>query len=64
MKKTVTITAAAIVLIVLAATAALFTLGAVAGSHQTCGRVKPAEVRSAGDPHFPNKLQKLARCEH
>jgi hypothetical protein len=63
MKKTVTITAAAIVLIVLAATATLFTLSAVAGSHQTCGRVKPAEIRAAGDPNFPNKLEKLARCE-
>ena len=50
-------------LIVLAAGAALFGLNAAAASHQTCGKVKPAELRRAGDPSFPKKLEKLARCE-
>ena len=63
MKKSLIVTAAAVVLIVLAAGAALFGLNAAAASHQTCGKVKPAELRRAGDPSFPKKLEKLARCE-
>jgi hypothetical protein len=62
-KKSLIITSATAVLIVLAAAAALFTLSAVAGSHQTCGKVNPTELRRAGDPSFPKKLEKLARCE-
>jgi hypothetical protein len=64
LKKTLTITVTAIVLIALAVTATLFTLSAVAGSHQTCGKVKPTQLRAAADPHFATKLQKLARCGH
>jgi len=64
MKKKLLITVAALVLIVLAAGAALFALNGIAGSHQTCGKVKPAELRAAGDPTFPKRLEKLARCEH
>ena len=44
-KKTLTLTVATLVLIALAAIAALFTLRAVADSYQTCGRVKPEELR-------------------
>ena len=62
MKKKLLITTAALVLVVLAAGAALFALNGIAGTHQTCGKVKPAELR-AGDPTFPKKLEKLARCE-
>jgi hypothetical protein len=62
MKKTLTITVTAVVLIALAATAALFTLGAVAGSHQTCGKVNQAQLRAAADPAYAKKLEKLARC--
>jgi hypothetical protein len=61
-KKTLTITVATIVLIVLAATAALFTLSAVAGSHQTCGKVDPAKLRQVADPGYAASLEKLARC--
>ena len=64
MKKILTITVAAVVLIALAATASLFTLSALAGSHQTCGKVNPAELRAAADPDYANKLEKLARCSH
>ena len=63
MKKSLIVTAATVVLIVLAAGAALFALNAGAGSHQTCGKVKPSELRRAGDPSFPKTLEKLARCE-
>jgi type IV secretory pathway TrbL component len=61
-KKTLTITLAAVVLIALAASGALFALNAVAGSHQTCSKVKPSELRVAADPNFAAKLEKLARC--
>jgi len=61
-KKTLIITVATIVLIALVAAGALFTLSAVAGSHQTCGKVDPAELRQAADPHYAAKLEKLARC--
>jgi hypothetical protein len=61
-KKTLIITAAAVVLIVLAAAGALFTLSAVGRSHQTCGKVDPAQLRQAGDPGYAGKLEKLARC--
>ena len=63
MKKTLTITAALVVLVAVAATATLFTLSAFAGSHQTCGKVKPAELRTAGDPALAKKIERLARCE-
>ena len=62
MKKTLIITIATIVLMAAAATAALFTLGAAAGSHQTCGKVNPTELRAAADPNYGQKLEKLARC--
>jgi hypothetical protein len=61
-KKTLTITVATIVLIALAAAGALFTLHAVGGSHQTCGKVDPAQLRKAADPHYAATLEKLARC--
>ena len=61
-KKTLIITAATVVLIVLAAVGALFTLSAIAGSHQTCGKVDPAQLRQAADPAYAAKLEKLARC--
>jgi type IV secretory pathway TrbL component len=64
LKKTLTITVAAVVLIALAASAALFTLSAVAGPHQTCGKVNPAQLRAAADPDYADKLEKLARCGH
>ena len=61
-KKTLTITVATIVLIALAAAGAVFTLSTVARSHQTCGKVDPAQLRKAGDPDYAAKLEKLARC--
>jgi type IV secretory pathway TrbL component len=61
-KKTLTITVATIVLIALAAAGALLTLSAVGGSHQTCGKVDPAQLRKAADPGYAAKLEKLARC--
>ena len=61
-KKTLIITVATVVLIVLAAAGALFTLSAVGGSHQTCGKVDPAQLRQAADPGYAGKLEKLARC--
>jgi hypothetical protein len=64
MKKTLTITVAAVVLIALAATGALFALNAVGSSYRTCGKVNPSELRKPADPDFAKKLEKLARCEH
>jgi hypothetical protein len=61
-KKTLIITAATLVLIVLAAAGALFTLSAVGASHQTCGHVHPAQLRQAADPGYARRLEKLARC--
>jgi hypothetical protein len=61
-KKTLIVTAAALVLIALAAAGALFTLSAVGGSHRTCGKVDPAQLRQAADPRYAAKLEKLARC--
>ena len=61
-KKTLVVTVATIVLIALAATGALFTLSAIVGSHQTCGKVDPAQLRKAADSHYAAKLEKLARC--
>jgi hypothetical protein len=61
-KKTLTITVATIVLIALVAAGALFALSAVAGSHQTCGKVDPAQLRKAAGPGYAAKLEKLARC--
>jgi hypothetical protein len=62
MTKTLTITAATILAIIVAATATLFTLSAVAHSDQTCGRVDTAQLREAADPHYAATLEKLARC--
>jgi hypothetical protein len=62
--KTLPITVATVVLIALAAAASLFTLSALAGSHRTCGRVNPPQLRAAADPDYANKLEKLARCGH
>jgi hypothetical protein len=62
MKKALAITAAVLAAVALAATATLFALGAVRGSHQTCGKVDPAELRAAADPAYAEKLEKLARC--
>ena len=61
-KKTLTITVATLVLVALAAAGALFALSAAARSHQTCGKVDPAELRQAADPGYAAKLEKLARC--
>ena len=62
LKKILTITVAAVVLVAAAATAALFALNAVAGSHRTCGKVKPAELRRPADPDYAKTLERLARC--
>ena len=61
-KKTLTITVAIVASIALAATATLFVLSTAAGSHQTCGKVEPAQLRTAADPDYAKKLEKLARC--
>jgi len=61
-KKTLIATAATLVLIALAATGALFALSALGGSHQTCGKVDPAQLRQVADPHYAANLEKLARC--
>jgi hypothetical protein len=63
MKKPLTITIAAVVLIAIAATGALFALNAVGNSYGTCGKVNPSELRKPADPDFAKKLEKLARCE-
>ena len=63
-KKALTITLAAIVLIALAATTALFALAAVDGPQQRCGRVNPAELREPADPAYGAELADLARCGH
>jgi len=62
MKQSLVITLATVVLVAIAATAALFTLGATAASHRTCGRVNPSELRAAADPGYAKKLEQLARC--
>jgi hypothetical protein len=64
LKKKLTITVTAVVLIALAASATLFTLSAVAGPHRTCGKVDPAQLRGAADQDYGKKLEKLARCGH
>ena len=64
MQKTLTITAVVVVLVALAAASSLFVLGAVAGSHQSCGKVNQAELRAACAPYYAKKLEKLARCGH
>jgi hypothetical protein len=61
-KKTLVISVATVVLIVVAAAGALFTLGAVGGSRQTCGKVDPVQLRQAGDPGYARTLEQLARC--
>jgi hypothetical protein len=62
-RKTLIITLATVVLIVLASATALFTLAAFAGEHGTCGVTKSAELRQAADTAYGAKLTKLARCE-
>ena len=44
MQKTLAVTAAVVVLVALATTASLFTLSAIGGSHQTCGKVNQADL--------------------
>jgi hypothetical protein len=61
-KKTLVVTVATVVLIVLAAVGALFALSAAGGSHRTCGKVDPAQLRKAADPGYAHELEKLARC--
>jgi hypothetical protein len=61
-KKTLIITAVTVVLVAVAAVGALLALGAVAGSHRTCGKVDPAQMRAAADPRYAARLEKLARC--
>jgi len=63
LKQTLAITAAVVVLVALTATGALYGLNALAGSHQTCGKVNPSELRHPADPDFARKLEQLARCE-
>ena len=62
MRRTLIITFATVVLVVLASAAALFTLAAFAGEHGTCARPNPAELRQAAGPQYGAKLEKLARC--
>jgi hypothetical protein len=62
MEKTLAATAAVVVLAALAAAASLFALSAVNGSHQTCGKVQPADLRAAAAPDYGKKLEQLARC--
>jgi len=64
MQKTLAVTAAVVVLVALATTASLFTLSAIGGSHQTCGKVNQADLRAAAAPDYGKKLEKLARCGH
>jgi hypothetical protein len=63
MRKTLIITFASVLLVVLASAAALFTLAVFAGEHGTCGSPNPAELRRAADPAYGAELIKLARCE-
>jgi hypothetical protein len=62
MRRTLIITFATIVLVALASTLSLLALAAAAGSHPTCGRVHPAELRHPSDPAYGTQLTKLARC--
>ena len=62
MKKTLSITAAAVVLIGCAAAALLCTLGAQASPHQLCGHVEPNELRAPADPGYAKQFENLARC--
>jgi hypothetical protein len=61
-RKTFVITLTAVVAIALASAGALFALSSVAHSYQTCGKVKPAELRRAADPRYAATLEKLGRC--
>ena len=63
MKKTLTVTAAVLVLVAFAAMGALYGLSSLGRSEQTCGKASPAELRQAGDPGFATTLERLARCE-
>ncbi len=63
MSKTLIITLATVVLVLLASAAAFFTLAAFAGEHGRCSRPNPAELRQAADSAYGAKLEKLARCE-
>jgi hypothetical protein len=62
MQKTLAVTAVVVVLVALAATVSLFTLSAISGSHQTCGKVNQADLRAAAAPDYGKKLEQLARC--
>ena len=62
MKKTLLITAATLVLIAAAASAALLAIGAEGASRQTCGKVDSAELRTVASPYYAAKLENLARC--
>ena len=64
MTKTLTITAALVLLVALASAGALYGLSSLGRAQQTCGKVNPSELRQAGDPDFARKLERLARCEH
>jgi hypothetical protein len=63
MKKTLTITAAVVLLVAVAAAGALYGLTALGGSYATCGKANPSELRHPADPDYAKKLKRLARCE-
>jgi hypothetical protein len=62
-EKTLTVTAAVVVLVAFAAVGALYGLSSLGRLQQTCGKASPAELRRAGDPAFAKTLERLARCE-
>jgi hypothetical protein len=65
MKKTLAITASAVVLIVVAAAATLGVLTAHAGQQSglhRCAKLSPAAARAVADPGYGTNLAKLARC--
>jgi hypothetical protein len=62
-KKRLVITGTVLVLLALTATAALFTLGAFARSHQACGKVDRAALRNAGSPAYVAEYNRLGRCK-
>jgi hypothetical protein len=65
MKKTLVITASAVVLIVVAAAATLGVLSAHAGQQSglhRCAKLSPAAARTIADPGYGATLAKLARC--
>jgi hypothetical protein len=65
MKKTLVITASAVVLIVVAATTTLGVLTALAGQQSglhRCAKLSPAAARAVADPGYAPTLAKLATC--